>query len=218
VRSILIGSILILAGCSRELPPGSRNNFRPYGIQHATLHFEYYGDVRGTEDLFIDSFGSVEAHIIHSEAATEQGFRPTYRDIIRSAGELTIVDSVRHVEVKMIDRTMDSLYRLESSVPTAEEAFANNFKARGYQLSGDTTVLGLRAHVWERMGTNESVLEWRGIAIGNAEEFPGHLQELRLTSIDTVSPVPAGRFVPPPGFPVRDLTKANSSAPPPMAP
>ncbi len=205
-----------MAGCSRHLPPGEHNNFHPYGVRRATLHFEYLGDIRGSEDIYIDSFGAREAHITHSELITPRGFRPTYTYTIRKGWHLTIVDSVRRVEVKLIDRTMDSVYHLlPSEVPTPEQEFQNIFAPQGFQRGGDTTILGLKAHLWVHRGTPGYLMEWRGIVIGSKSVDMGNENELHLLSIDTTSPIEAARFVPPSGFPVHDLTKLGSGAPEP---
>ena len=202
------------AGCSRHLPPGEHNNFHPYGVEHAALHFEYFGDIRGTEDLFVDSFGAREAHIIHSELITDDGFRPTITYSIRTGSDLTIVDSVQHAEIKLIDRMMDSVYHLlPSQVPTPQGEFANVFTPKGFHLTGDTTILGLNAHIWAHHGTPGFMLEWRGLVVGSKDIIEGHEHELRLLSIDTTTPIDPARFIPPLGFPVHDLTKMGQGAP-----
>jgi hypothetical protein len=224
ITTILFGcfaaaSLAAGVGCSRKLPPDEHNNFHPYDVRHAILHYEYFGDIRGTEDLYEDNFGTREAHITHSELITEQGFRPTITYSVRIGSNLTVVDSVKQMEVKMIDRTVDSVsHLLPSDVPSPEVEFQKVFGTRGFQQTGDTTILGLRAHVWTHLGTSDYMLEWRGLLIGSKDNNGGHDHELRLLSIDTTSPIDPARFVPPSGFPVRDLTHIVPGAPMPMSP
>lgn len=213
---VLVGAI---SGCSRELPRGEHNNFHPYGIEHATLHFEYFGDIRGTEDVFVDSFGDHEAQDTHSELITPEGFRPTYNYTIRDFGNLTVVDSAMHAELKLIDRPIDSLFRLTSSAPRYDSAFLGLYERRGYAHTGDTTVLGLPAHIWTRTGTPSFLLEWRGLLVGTKDFVQDHEHELRLISIDTSRPIDPAKFIPPSGFPVRDLTNLKpGETPPPLHP
>lgn len=210
---------IAISGCSRELPPGEHNNFHPYGIEHATLHFEYFGDIRGTEDVFVDSFGDHEAQDTHSELITSEGFRPTYNYTIRDYGHITVVDSGMHAELKLIDHPIDSLYRLSSSVPRYDSAFRSLYDRRGYVRTGDTTILGLPAHIWTRTGTSSFVLEWRGLLVGNKDFIQEHEHELRLISIDTTQSIDPARFTPPSGFPVRDFTNLKpGETPPPFHP
>lgn len=214
---VLLFCFLTSAGCSHHLPPGEHNNFHPYAVRHAILHFEYFGDIRGTEDLIVDSFGAREVHIVHFEIASEKGFIPRINYIVRTGADLDVVDSVRRVEVKLIDRPLDSLeHLLPGNIPTVEEAFRNNFVPPGYSAAGDTTVLGLKAHVWTNPHIPSYLIEWSGILIGKGDEVGGRVHELRLMSIDTTTPVDPARFIPPSGFPIRDLTKpgAGESAPP----
>ncbi|HZK76994.1 MAG TPA: hypothetical protein VFD13_08810 [Candidatus Kapabacteria bacterium] len=207
------------AGCSRHLPAGEHNNFHPYGVEHAALHFEYFGDIRGTEDFFIDSFGTREAHIIHSELITDKGFRPTITYSIRTGSDITVVDSVQHVEVKLLDRMMDSIYHLlPSQVPTPQAEFGNVFVPKAFHLAGDTTILGLKADIWEHHGTPGFMLEWRGLVVGSMDINEGHEHELRLISVDTTNPIDPARFVPPSGFPVHDVTKPGGAPMPPLNP
>src|SRR5579872_982822 len=210
---------LASAGCSHHLPPGEHNNFHPYAVRHAILHFEYFGDIRGTEDFFIDSFGAREAHLIHSELVTDKGFLPTITYSIRKGSNLVVIDSVQHVEIKLVDRMIDSAYHLlPSQVPTPQAEFANVFTPKAFYLAGDTTVLGLKAHIWEHHGTPGILLEWRGLVVGSKDVIEGHEHELRLLSIDTTNPIDPARFVPPSGFPVHDLTKPGSVPMAPMSP
>lgn len=213
----LIAACIAASSCSRDLPPGQRNNFHPYAVHHAALHFEYFGDVRGTDDLFIDSFGAREAHIVHFEVVTDKGFVPTITYSVRTGSNLDVVDSVRRVEVKLIDRPLDSIeHLLPSDIPTIEGGFRDSFVPPGYSAAGDTTVLGMKAHLWTNPHVPSYLIEWDGMLIGRWDLGGGHLHELRLISIDTTSPIDPARFIPPPGFPVHDLTKPG--APPPMPP
>ncbi|HET6402102.1 MAG TPA: hypothetical protein VFH95_11980 [Candidatus Kapabacteria bacterium] len=204
------------AGCSRHLPPGEHNNFHPYAVSHATLHFEYFGNMRGSQDLFIDSFGAREAQIINSKLATEKGFLLTKTYSVRTGSNLVIVDSAQRVEVKLIDRPLDSIeHLLPPDIPTIEEGFRDSFVPPGYGPAGDTTVLGLKAHLWTDPNAPGYLMEWSGILIGSEVINPGNTHGLRLLSIDTTHPIDPARFIPPSGFPFHDLTKSGPAMPPP---
>ncbi|HEY3874024.1 MAG TPA: hypothetical protein VGM92_00975 [Candidatus Kapabacteria bacterium] len=203
----LIAACLIAAGCSRELPIGEHNNFHCYGIRQATLHFEYFGETRGTQDISFDRFGEREAIHIHYDQMTEKGFIPTVRYTVREAGRITIVDSVRYEEQRLIDPNLDSLYRLQTTdLPTAEDQFRHVFSRLGYSTIGDTTIVGLHAHIWQFHKQQSFVYESAGILVGKIDSYLGHTNELRLVSIDTVH-VDTTAFRIPHGFQVLDLTK-----------
>jgi hypothetical protein len=187
----------LAAGCSRQLPPGERNNFHPFGVEHASLHFEYFGDIRGSEDFYEDSSGLREAHDIHSELITEKGFHPTYTYTVRDVSHVTSVDSVKIVELRMIDKTMDSLFHLPNGdVPAPDDQFGSAVSQRGYVLRRDTSILAsgmnITAHVWQ-LGEQPSYLfEFKGFVVG------------------TMANINPARFEPPHGFPIMDLSKAPS--------
>jgi hypothetical protein len=151
--AVLLLPLSIIAGCSRN--DGPINNFHPYGIKHAALHLEYFGDTRGTEDLFFDNFGDQETHIKHSETVTDKEFHPKYTVSVRNIANIIAVDSVKMETVRLIDKTFDSLYHLSpGDVPTPEEQFASFFGGRGYIKCGDTLIrvqgLALNAHIWQQ--------------------------------------------------------------------
>jgi hypothetical protein len=203
---------LTIAGCSRELPPGERNNFHPFGVQHASLHLEYFGETRGTEDLYEDSSGLREAHYVHSEIITEKAFQPTITCTIRDLTQITVVDSVKLQEVRLIDKPFDSLFHLPyGDVPTPDGQFASFIKRGGYSLHGDTDILAgsmdIKAHVWRLNEEESNIYEFKGLIIGRKTVINGHESDLRLLSIDTTSPIDPARFVPQHGFRVMDMTK-----------
>ena len=187
-------------------------------MEHASLHFEYFGFTRGSEDIYEDSSGLREGHDIHSEAITEKAFHPTNTYTVREGSRVTAVDSVKMVEVLRIDKTMDSLFHLPSGdIPTPDDQFASAFKQRGYVLRGDTNILvsgmSLKAHIWQLSERPSYLFEFKGLIVGNKANINGQENELRLMAIDTTSPIDAARFEPPHAFPLMDLTKESSNSP-----
>jgi hypothetical protein len=211
--------VLAIAGCSRQLPPGERNNFHAFGVQHAALHLENFGDTRGTEDMYEDSSGLREVHIVHSELITEKAFRPTITYTVRDVSHVTLVDSVKIQEVRLFDKSADSLFHLPfGDVPTPEAQFASYFEQRSYHLRGDTNILAsglnLKSHIWQLAEQPSYIYEFKGLVVGRMSDFSGHENYLRLTSIDTTTPIDPARFSPPHGFQVIDMTKGAQNASP----
>jgi hypothetical protein len=210
--------VLAIAGCSRELPPGERNNFHAFGVQHASVHLEFLGETRGTEDVYEDSSGLREVHIVHYELITEKAFQPTVTYTARDLIHVTVVDSVKRQEVRLIDKSADSLFHLPyGDVPTPEGQFANYFEQRGYVLRGDTNIIAsgmnLKSHVWQLGEQSAYIFEFKGLLVGRLSNIDGHENDLRLLGIDTTSPIDPSRFEPPHGFPVMDMTKGRPTAP-----
>jgi hypothetical protein len=208
----------IAAGCSRQLPPGERNNYRPFGVQHAALHLEYFGNTRGTEDLYEDSSGLREAHFTHFEVIGQDAFHPTFVYTLRDIGAVTIVDSVKMQTVRLVDKTTDSLFHLPSDeVPTPDGQFGSFFARRGFVLRGDTNIVAsgvtLKAHIWQQAEEPSYIFEYKGLTVGKMNNYDGRENDLRLMSIDTVTPIDPSRFVAPNGFPVMDMTKTKTPMP-----
>ncbi len=213
-----IAVVLSIAGCSRQLPPGERNNYYPFGVEHAALHLEYFGDTRGTEDIYEDSCGIREAHLVHSELITSDAFHPTIVYTVRDISSVNIIDSVKHQEMHLIDKTADSLFHLPpGNVPTSEEQFASFTGQHGYILRGDTNIvvsgLSLKSHIWQAGEQQTYILEYKGLIVGRMANMNGHENDLRLMSIDTLTPIDPARFSPPHGFPLFDMTKTPLALP-----
>lgn len=211
--------VLSITGCSRELPPEQHNNFHRYGVEHATLHYEYFGDTRGTEDLYFDGFGLREAHAIHSELITDKGFVAAHSYSVRIVGKVTTVDTIMQQESIRIDPVLDSLFRISSNdYPAPEMQFRQISQAIGYHLVGDTTLFGLKFHIWQKLGRLDYLYEWKGILMGSKDQVGDHGHELRLLSIDTTQPIDPARFSEPTGsgFPIADYTslKPRQELPP----
>ncbi len=212
MRLFFLCSIVFLAGCSRELPQGERNNFHPFGLQYAALRFESFGDTRGFEEFYEDSSGLHEAHLVHSEQLLTNGFRFNNTYTVRSIGNVTIVDSVKREEIRFIDKTTDSLFRLPpGDVPTTKQQFTNYVGTMGYSLRGDTSITAggvtLKAQEWQLGYSHSFIFEYQGIVVGNVTDVEGHEHGIRLLSIDTIHPIDPSRFIAPHGFPVIDETR-----------
>ena len=199
----MILAVIALAACSRNGSP--ENGYHPYGVQHGTFHFEYIGMTRGTLDLFIDSFGLAEARDQHTEMLTPDAFRPTITYSVRHGADITIIDSVEHQEIRLLDRVTDSLLRL-SSPPTTDERFSDFFTSLGYHHAGDTSIQGFRSRIWTMPNRPDFLFEYHGVLIGSRIGPPQFQTEMRLVSFDTIHTVDRARFtVPKTDFSVKDL-------------
>ncbi len=208
--------VLSVGSCNKASGPAALNSYRPYSIDHAIMHFENFGEVRGTEDLFIDSFGHLEAHYIHSEHATQKAFEATITLSIKHWATATIIDTGHGQTVRLKDVTLDSLYHLPSGdVPSAEEHFGSVFTQLGYHQAGDTTLAGIHMHIWQLASDPVFVFEWHGILVGRKIGPPGMGMELRLVSVDTTSAVDPARFQSPTTYPIRDLASPPPGTVPP---
>jgi hypothetical protein len=204
---------LLLIGCSRN-----KAKFHPYGIQHAIVHLQYFGEIRGTDDIIFDNYGDREAHITHSELITDKEFRPTIKYVVAAKGSIITVDSVKFESQLMKDNISDSLFHLSpGDAPTPQEQFASFFGKQGFVMRGDTLIraqgASLNAHVWQHALTPSYLYEFNGLIVGNYANLNGHINELRLISIDTVTAIDTTRFTPPNSFPIRDMTKRPSNLP-----
>ena len=194
---ILLAAVAFVA-CGKS----GKQKFRPYGVQRAHLHFEFFGSSRGYEDLFIDSFGALETHFVHQDLVSKNEVKTIKLMIVKRGADLTIVDSQLLAESKTKDTRLDSLYQLSpGDAPSSEEEFASYFKEGRFHKIGDTTVLGLKANVWEQAEDPVYVIEWRGVMIGRKVSIIGPEMELRLASVDTTSPIDPKLFIAPTGLP-----------------
>jgi hypothetical protein len=208
---LVVLAALAFISCHKSLPPEETNSFHPYSIRHAIIHQECFGDTRGTEDMFIDSFGRVEGHDIHSEHITENGIQPLINYSIKHEANMIIVDSIRQQAVQIKDPMIDSVFHLpESEVPPPEEEFQNYFGGRGFRKVGTAVMAGITVNTWQHADRPVFLYEWHGIMVARKAGTADLGNELRLISIDTVTPIDPARFEVPGGYPIKDMT-----APPP---
>ncbi len=205
---------LAIGSCHRSNGP-QENGFHPYAIRHATLHFEYEGTARGREEMYIDSFGILEAKWVHSEVQEKkddkEGFRTTSVYTTKHRAQVTIVDSEKKMEIHIKDTRFDSLYRLDKDdVPSPEQVFSEYFTKLKYHVVCDTIVLGIHAKKWQQEEQPMFVVESGGIILGNQFGPAGLGFGLRLVSIDTVSPIDPSRFVAKSDYPIQNITSNGS--------
>jgi hypothetical protein len=197
---------LYVVSCAPREQPEEKavaNGFKPYGVEHATLNFEYGGMTRGTETLWIDSFGLAEARMIHSEQITEEGFRPRKNYSIKSGASVTIIDSGLGKAFHFTEPLIDSLLKLPAgSVPSSEEQFKRYFAQIGYTHIGDTVLAGLPSQIWKQRDVPNYLFSWRAIIVGKHTDTPAGPIDLVLRSVDTTSPIDRARFIVPAGLPI----------------
>jgi hypothetical protein len=187
-------TLLSAVGCKRSGP------FHPYGVQHAKMHFEFLGSSRGYEDLFVDSFGVLEAHFIRQDIVGQQDIKNVHVMIVKHGPMITVVDSGMLAESTTKDPRLDSLYKL-SNGPGPEEEFSAFFKEGRFHKVGDTTILGLKAHIWQQGEASAYLTEWQGIVIERRISGMGPEMYTKLISVDTSSAIDPKMFIPPTGLP-----------------
>jgi hypothetical protein len=195
-------SSFIIALCFAALGAvGCKSNgkFHPYSVQHAKMHFEFFGSSRGYEDMFIDSFGVLETHFMHQEIVGQQDVKTVHVMIVKRGPVVTVVDSGLLAESTEKDPRLDSLFKL-SSAPGPEAAFADFFKEAHFHKIADTTVLGLNAHIWQAGEEQAYITEWKGMVIGRRAELPVKV-EMKLMAVDTTTAVDPKMFIAPTGLP-----------------
>ncbi|MDP4200513.1 MAG: hypothetical protein Q8922_14990 [Bacteroidota bacterium] len=208
---VLLG--LVGLGCHRSGAPGS-DGFHPYGIRHAHLHFEYFGNARGNEDLWFDSLGVIEARWTHSDFGTDKGFQTSNTYTVKHRAQVTIVDSMRTIELHILDARLDSMYHLQGGdVPDPEQVFREYFSKVGYHLIGDTIVCGLHAKKWQQGDQMVYLLESDGLIVGSQQGPIGVGVEFRLISADTVSAIDPSRFVATSNYPIQNIRGGSNRTP-----
>jgi hypothetical protein len=208
IVAFLLGAALLVNGCKK-----SGDTFHPYGVKRAIMHFEFLGASRGYEDLFIDSFGVLEAHFVHADMVGPKEVKTIKMLSIKQGPSITVVDSMILAESTEKDSRLDSLYHLSASnAPSPEEEFTSFFKEGRFHKVADTTVLGLHAHLWQQAEDPVYITEWEGIVIGRKVSSVGPDLELKLVSVDTTTPIDRKVFVAPTGLPPIPPRPANQRA------
>lgn len=207
---LILAGLVTIAGIQCHTRSGPQAQFRPYHMRHAIVRLEYVGQARGYEEIYIDSFGVLEARHGHSEVMIKDSiYQPNISYSLKRGSDVTIIDSLKGSANHFVDKRLDSLYKLPASdVPSPEEAFAAFF-SKHFRQSGDTTIAGVHARIWRQLDPQVTLVEWGGLILVRQVGPPGLGMELRTISIDTVTPIDPARFAQPAGIPLTH-TPANS--------
>lgn len=184
---------------------GPKEPYKRYVVNQAHVHYEYSGDMRGSEDLYFTDYGRREARHSSYDVLTPQEVKPLRKIVISDGPNVTIVDVMAGKGVVQKDKFMDSLFSLKEADPPVVIA-EHYLRKGGFENIGAGSVLGYPTTRWRQKATGTTLDMWGGIIL-RREVFQQGSHVIEAKSIDTTNPPDPSKLVPPAGIVLQDAPR-----------
>lgn len=200
-------SLLVIAaviGCGKGDRGEPLNSFHRYEIRNVHLTYDFIGNARGQEELFLADYGKYEARYSKYELLTTEAIRPMANAGITRLTDVYSIDVPQRQIKHMRPSELDSLYHLpEGSIPTPQEFLKNSMKNNLLREVGQDSVLGFYATRYQSSDGNAKLWLWRGMLIRKETMTREGMIGTSLTGMDTAWVVDTSKFsLPKSGFEV----------------
>lgn len=206
--------ILLGEGCRKSGEPfsGPPNTMKRYPYERLHLTYEYSGDVRGTEELFVADYGRKEARYSKFEVLSEHGVRPEENGgIMRFADTYTIDFSEKRINHQRV-RYLDSLYHLDAEdTPSPQGYMDNEMKKNYFTNTGIDTIAGKPAKRWQQVDGGMSLWVWNSLLLRKRSSSPEGSLDMIIKNIDSLWIVDTMKFSIPSGFPITEGARMNNA-------
>ncbi|MCL3781909.1 hypothetical protein EMN47_16105 [Prolixibacteraceae bacterium JC049] len=181
-RLLILSTIALLA-----LTAGAQK-FKRYPFKSGIVQFQYTGKTTGTETLYFDDYGRLEAR--HTKTTTKVfGVKSTENKItILKGSQMTTIDNEEGTKHTMTNPLLASM--AEENIDF-EEFGKKMMESLGFQKVGTETVKGKTCEVWKGIGT---IYTWKGLALRTDMNMMGSKFTILATDIKTNVNVPAKYF------------------------
>jgi hypothetical protein len=216
VSFFIVTTALFLAGCKKSGEPnaGSINTFKRYPYERYHLAYEYSGDLRGTEELFVADFGKYEARYSKFDIMSPETIRHMDNSSITRISDLYILDYSEKSVINERLGTLDSLYHLdESDIPSAQAYLESEMKKNFMKNAGIEILGGKPATHWQGMEAGVDIWVWNTLMLRKEAVSLNGRVELTIKSIDTLWTVDTTKFSVPAGFTKKEKPNRNNAPP-----
>lgn len=200
-------SALFAIGCKKggEANSGHFNNLKRYPYERAHVVYEYTGDVRGTEDIFISDFGRYEARYSKVEIFSKQGIKPSDNGAITRLADQYTFDLAQRTATHDHPPTLDSLYHLEgNAIPTPQEYFEFEMKRNFFHSAGSDIIAGKPATRWEQDNASLTIWMWNSFLLRKRASSESGTMDMVIKSIDSLWTVDTTKFSLPAGLTITE--------------
>ena len=200
---VLMISWLCSSGCKHSGSPltGDESAFKRYPYEKFHLSYEYNGDVRGIEELFVAKHGVYESRYSKFEVFTPQGLRSVESGSLTRFNDVYTIDYETKTTILQRAQTLDSLYHLDvSDMPSPQGYLEAEMRKNYFKSSGIDTLLGKPATRWQQVDGDLVLWVWNSILLKKHASSPNGILEMSIKSIDTSWTVDTSKFAVPSGF------------------
>ena len=201
----IMAIVFLAAGCKRSGNPDIVNAFKRYPIERFHAVFQFSGDLRGTEEVFVSDYGKNEARYSKFEAFVPEGIKQRSNVTITRLGDTYGYNFLDSSFIKEHVPVLDSLYHLDNKdIPSPVNFMESEMKRQLLQLAGTDTIDGKIAERWHAPEGTMTIWVWNSIIIKKHVISPNAMMNLVMKSIDTLWTVDTTKFSHPVGFTKKD--------------
>ncbi len=194
---------LLVFGCKKTGEPVSNsiNDLKRYPYERIHLTYEYSGDVRGIEELFVSDYGKYEARHSKFEVLGPKEIHSSDNGAITRFADMYKVDYTQMQAAHDHVRSLDSLYHLEGKdIPTSQEYIEFEMKKNYFKNIGIDSVAGKPAIKWQQIDGVLTLWFWNGLLLRKHAISENGSLEMTIKNIDTLWTVDTTKFIVPKGF------------------
>jgi hypothetical protein len=188
------------AGCKKS-DSASLNGLKRYPYERLHVTYEYSGDVRGTEDLYVADYGKYEARYSKLDLLAGQTIRSVDNAAITRIGETYSIDFTQSRGTHDHSTSIDSLYHLsESDIPSTQEYLESEMKKNFFKKVGTDIIAGKTATRWQQMDGDLMIWVWNSILLRKEISSGTNTLDMTVKNIDSLWTVDTMKFAIPPGI------------------
>ncbi len=195
---------MIFIGCGRkggEPFSGPMNGLKRYPYRAMHLTYEFSGDARGDEELFVSDFGKYESRRTRSDMFSPEQTMAEDKGSITRGFDVYILDflerSVLHERVQYLD----SIYHLDANdIPTPQQYFESEMKKNFFAIVGTDMIDGKPATRWKQTDGDLTLWVWNCILLRKHIQMESKSIEMTIKTIDTLWTPDTTTFMIPQGF------------------
>ena len=201
---------LLAFGCKKSGEPfsGPPNDLKRYPYERLHVSYEYSGDVRGTEDLFVSGYGKYEIRQSKFDIFTPKEVHSSNTGTITRFADIFTMDFSQMRAIHDHPRFLDSLYHLEGNdIPSPQEYMETDLKRNYFKNTGIDIIAGKPTTRWEQIDGNLTLWIWNGLLIRKHANSENGSLDMTIKNIDTLWVVDTTKFIVPAGFTVIEAEK-----------
>ncbi len=215
--SFIAAIALLNSGCDKksgEPFSGQIGAFKRYPWERFHLTYEYSGDVRGTEELFVSGYGKYEKHLSNYEIISPQGLRTSAKGAITRFIDVYTFDLTQNRCIHQRMDNLDSLYHLEGKdIPTPQEYLETEMTRNYFKNVGTDTLGGKTATRWQQIDGGLTLWVWNCILLRKHIISEDGVYEMNINSIDSLWAVDTSKFIVPQGLPITEASQIHAPDP-----
>jgi hypothetical protein len=200
---LMVISALLAAGCKKSGEPeaGSVNAFKRYPYERFHLTYEYGGDLRGTEELFVSGFGKYEARYSKFDVLTPEAIQPMDNGSVTRISDNYVFDFMQKSIVHDRLGSLDSLYHLdEKDIPSLQENLETEMRKNFFRNTGTDTLSGKLTTRWQKIDGGMTLWIWNSILFRKQVTSDKGGMDMRIKTIDSLWTVDTTKFSIPAGL------------------